>query len=71
MNAEINDNNTSGYKGVHRCSNGWVARIGYEMKRLYLGYFTSPEAAAHAYDEAARKLFGEAALTNFGVGSKA
>ena len=69
VNSKINDNNTSGFKGVHRCAGGWVARIGYNDQRLYLGYFQDPELAARAYDDAARKLFGDAAKLNFGVGS--
>ena len=65
VNSKINANNTSGYKGVHRCSEGWVARIGFNEERLYLGYFSTPEEAAKSYDEAAVRLFGEAARTNF------
>lgn len=60
-------NNTSGYKGVSidRKNNKWTARIKANNKYYFLGYFQTPEEAAHAYDEAAKKYFGEFAYTNF------
>lgn len=62
-----NANNTCGYKGVYidKGSGKWRARIRASDKRLHLGYFATPEAAARAYDEAARKHHGEFAKTNF------
>ena len=36
--------------------------------RLWLGTFESAEEAALAYDEAARRIRGDAAITNFKVG---
>lgn len=36
-----------------------------EGKRLWLGTYTTEEAAAHAYDDAARKFKGKGAVTNF------
>jgi hypothetical protein len=59
--------NTSGFKGVHwhaRCRK-WVAQIGANGQLHYLGLFSSPEAAARAYDAAAVGLFGEFARPNF------
>lgn len=36
--------------------------------RLWLGTFESAEEAAMAYDEAARRIRGDAAITNFKLG---
>lgn len=61
-------NNTSGYKGVYWNirHQKWYALIGLNSKLIYIGCFgQDKEAAAHAYDEAARKYHGEFARTNF------
>jgi hypothetical protein len=52
----------SRYKGVqwHEHSQLWQAKI-----TMTLGMFATEEAAAHAYDAAAQKLFGEYAFLNF------
>ena len=54
----------SGFKGVSRHGSGWRARIQVNDKYLNLGTFASPEAAAQAYDEAAKRYYGEFAKTN-------
>jgi len=60
-NARIRSDNTSGFKGVVKYGQGgWAAQI--STKRF--GGFDSAEAAAVAYDELARQLFGEFARTN-------
>jgi hypothetical protein len=43
----------------------WVARIATDGKTRRLGRFGSEIAAAEAYDEAAKELFGEYAWLNF------
>lgn len=54
---------SSQYKGVswNKQTGKWNARIRY----THLGSFASEADAAHAYDAAARKLFGEFARPNF------
>lgn len=53
------------YKGI--CSNppGWAAQIRENGKKVHLGQFKTPEEAARAYDEAARRIHGEFACVNF------
>jgi hypothetical protein len=60
-------NNTSGYKGarLHKETNRYQACIEINGKAIHLGYYTDPVDAARAYDEAARKYFGEFAKLNF------
>jgi len=67
MNRRTQKNNTSGYKGVsyskHRKK--WFSQIQIDKKRIFLGLFLTPENAARAYDEAAKRYFGEFTKTNF------
>ena len=63
-------NLTSDFKGVSRLvlkdgSIHWRARIYFGGRTLNFGSHGSERAAARAYDEAARELFGEFARTNF------
>jgi len=68
-NRGIRKTNTSGYKGVSwvKKDKKWRAAMGYQYKKLYLGYFNSPEEAARAYDAAAMKYHGEFARLNFNI----
>lgn len=57
--------NSSGFKGVHFHCGKWQARITVADSRRSLGHFATPEAAARAYDDAARELFGAFGRYNF------
>ena len=67
LNVRIHKDNISGYKGVswHKRTKKWRARITKEHKIINLGLFENKENAAHAYDSAAKELFGDFANTNF------
>lgn len=55
-----------GVRGVRPVVGGWAARIcTAKGKTISLGVYATPEAAAKAYDAAARSLRGEFALVNF------
>ena len=56
--------NTSGYLGVFAQEGGWIARIIYQGKRYYLGFYRDQIGAAKAYNEKALELFGETAQLN-------
>lgn len=64
-NEGIRSTNTSGYKGVSKSGNGWRSYIVQDYKQKSLGSYNTPEAAARAYDKAAREIYGEFARTNF------
>lgn len=57
--------NTSDLKGVCLTKTGWRAQIMRQYKKYNLGTYPTQELAAAAYDEAARRLFGEFARCNF------
>jgi len=64
-NTRIRQGGTSRFKGVYRDRGRWVAGIIEDGARRNLGRFLVEEDAARAYDAAARRIFGEFALTNF------
>lgn len=58
---------STGYRGVVWCARlgQYRAQIGVNDRKLMLGTHRSARAAAHAYDEAAKELFGDFAVLNF------
>jgi hypothetical protein len=58
--------NKSGFKGVlwEKLHKKYRAVIAKNKKIIYLGYFDTPQKAALAYNEAAKKLHGEFAVLN-------
>lgn len=58
--------NTSGFKGVFYAyaSGNWRSQIKVDGKLIYLGTYKTPERAALAYNEGARKYHGEFAYQN-------
>jgi hypothetical protein len=59
-NRELQDNNTSGFRGVtwNNQRSKWMAQIKANSKYYYLGLFIDKIDAAKAYDKAAIKFFG-------------
>lgn len=55
----------SGYKGVSKQSNRWIAKIVIDRKIQTIGRYSSPELAAKAYDKRAKEVHGEYAYLNF------
>lgn len=54
------------YKGVswYQPRHKWAVQITVNYKKIFVGYYSTQEAAARAYDEAARKYHGEFAHLN-------
>lgn len=65
-NTGIRKDNRSGYKGVSwdKDENKWVVRIQKDNKNKTIGRYDTKEAAARAYNEAAKKYHGEFARLN-------
>ncbi|MCK5132684.1 MAG: HNH endonuclease [Candidatus Sabulitectum sp.] len=57
-------NALSPYKGVQQHGKKWKARIKVNKKEIHLGMFECPIEGAKAYNEAAKKHFGEYARLN-------
>lgn len=55
----------AGFRGVSASGSRWRAQIAHEGRKRYLGTFETPVDAALAYDDTARKLFGDFAVLNF------
>lgn len=70
-NSQSASGSSSKFKGVKRQGKAWVAVIGVRPGvQQYLGYFGSEVAAAQAYDDAARELFGDFARLNLSEASR-
>lgn len=65
-NSQKRSDNKSGYKGVafHNFSGLFHAYIRVNKRQISLGYYKFPDDAAKAYNEAAKKYFGEFAKLN-------
>lgn len=68
-NQKIGKRNKSGYKGVSYMKEGkrvkrWVVKIVLNYKQYHVGYFETKQEGAVAYNEAAKKYFGEFANLN-------
>lgn len=65
-NMGLSKNNKTGYKGVYwnKEKKKYDAQIKINGKSTYIGRFENPEEAAKAYDDRAKKEFGEFAHVN-------
>jgi hypothetical protein len=63
MNRKKRADSKSAYKGISKVKNSWIAEIWFEKKRHYLGSFKSEHDAGLAYQEAAKKIYGNFART--------
>lgn len=55
-----------GYKGVSyvKKRKKWQARLYYDSDYKHIGLYATPEEAARAWNEAARRKFGDGAVLN-------
>ena len=60
-NRKVQDNNKSGFRGVHQKSRDklWYAQIKINGVQKYLGIFKSPEEASAVYEKEAEKEYGD------------
>lgn len=58
-NMRMKSNNKSGYKGVTKYGNRYIAHIHISGKTSYLGSYDTPVAAHGAYARAAQRAFGD------------
>lgn len=64
-NSKPQKRNATGYKGVKVHGRGYMARIRFNDREIYLGTWDTPEQAARVYDNAAKEYFGEYSYLNF------
>ncbi len=57
-------NNTSGYKGVSKSRQGWIAQSALKGRHIAIGWFKNKDDAALAYNDFAQENFGEFAVLN-------
>lgn len=65
LNRKPRKSRISKYKGIQKVNDTWRVRIQFGNERLHIGYFKSDLEAAKAYDDAARRYYGEFAYLNF------
>lgn len=58
-NASKRKDNTTGFKGVSKKGDGYIAQIQVNKKGRFLGKFATPEEAAEAYRKACTELHGD------------
>lgn len=56
--------NKNGYVGIQHLDKGWIAWIRLGGKNKYLGYFSSKETAAEAYNQASLEINGSEGYQN-------
>lgn len=68
FNMEKYRNNTSGFKGVcfRKDRQDWQAHIQVDKKKVHLGFFSTAEEAAAAYDKHASSVMPDFAFLNLG-----
>lgn len=61
INRKLQANNSSGYRGVywHTRDKKWISQIRVNNKSVYLGCFLEIQDAVSAYQDAAKKYFGD------------
>lgn len=66
INRRLQSNNTTGYRGIWLQCDGkkWGVTLKLHGKKTYLGVFPTKEAAAAAYDKAAKEVQGEFYIGN-------
>lgn len=67
INGSLRKTNSTGFRGVslYKKTGKFAASIWVNKAKTFLGYFTTSENAARAYDEAAKKFHGDFAVLNF------
>lgn len=66
MNTHSSKGSSSEYKGVcwDKSKGKWAVHIGFNYKKIFIGYFDEEKEAALAYNKRAQELFGEFAKLN-------
>lgn len=68
QNQKLRVNSSTGFKGVKKYYNKFVAKTTFRGVQIYIGAFKTPQLAAMAYDNFAVTNYGEFACTNKSLG---